>query len=218
MTFDSIIFDLDGTLWDTASLCATAWNRGFEKLELENKGFTREDIGKLMGQTPEEIATGFLGRFPRVQALSIVETCYQEEIEIIRTSPAPLYPGVKEGIEKLHAKRPLFIVSNCEVMYLDTFLSTSGLEKYFKDVECHGRTRQPKGENLKDIIQRNQVSRPLFVGDTMSDSVAAEQAEANFCWASYGFGKVDKYHFTVKDFPSLVAAISEGKPGYVSPR
>ena len=64
------------------------------------------------------------------------------------------------------------------------------MHKYFKDWECIGRTGRPKGENIQLVVQRNGLKSPVYVGDTILDCQAAQQAGVPFIHASYGFGEV----------------------------
>ena len=51
-----IIFDMDGTLWDSAENVAKSWNLAIEKSGLIEKVLTTEDIQSVMGKTMDVIA------------------------------------------------------------------------------------------------------------------------------------------------------------------
>ena len=42
-------------------------------------------------------------------------------------------------------------------------------------------------------IERNNITHPIYIGDTDGDSKSAAFINAPFIFASYGFGKTDKY-------------------------
>ena len=51
----SIIFDLDGTLWDATGCAPAIWNRIFDKHDEVKFRMTQELAASLMGKTMEEI-------------------------------------------------------------------------------------------------------------------------------------------------------------------
>lgn len=112
--------------------------------------------------------------------------------------------GVKEGLLRLSKKYPLFIVSNCQSGYIERFLEWSGFQNIFKDFECWGNTKQNKSENMKQIIFRNMLKNPVFIGDTEGDCTAAKNCNVPFIHIEYGFGKCGDYDWSVKTFDKLV--------------
>ncbi len=85
---------------------------------------------------------------------------------------------------------PLSIISNCSLPYLEHFLDVSQLRPYFKDYECIGRTNQPKSQNIKNVMQRSQFKKPLYVGDTSADQRACLDAGVDFLYVEWGHGVV----------------------------
>ncbi|MEW8993698.1 HAD family hydrolase [Clostridium sp.] len=78
------------------------------------------------------------------------------------------------------------------------------MKKYFIDFEHPGRTGLTKGENIKLIINRNNLKNPMYVGDTQGDRNAARTAGIPFVYAAYGFGKVEDYDYKIDKFPELI--------------
>lgn len=100
-----------------------------------------------------------------------------------------IYPGVVEGLEKLRQRFRLFIVSNCNPGYIDSFLHWSKTASLFDDFECWGVTRKGKAENIIDVTRRNDLHAPVYIGDTEGDQAAAAQAGVAYVHVDYGFGK-----------------------------
>ncbi len=59
-----IIFDMDGTLWDSAENVAKSWNVAIRQYGVREKELTTQDIQGVMGKTMDVIAD-ILGGIPR---------------------------------------------------------------------------------------------------------------------------------------------------------
>jgi len=100
-------------------------------------------------------------------------------------------------------KYNLFIVSNCQAGYIEAFYEYHGLGGYFKDFECSGNTGKSKTENVKMVIERNNLDKPIYIGDTLGDYTAAEGNRIPFIFAQYGFGAVPNAQFTINKIEDL---------------
>ncbi len=199
---DSLIFDLDGTLWDTMNACAVAWNRVIQRRHIPFREIFPDDIRKVTGLAHEEcIRRVFLG-LPEKTLQTLIQETMEEDNRVISEMGGDLYPGVAEGLLKLKENFPLFIVSNCQKGYIETFLKWSGLE-FFKDFECWGNTGLKKDENLKNLISRNHLTSPIFIGDTESDYAAAKACQIPFVHVEYGFGVCADKDVAFKSFEEL---------------
>ena len=119
-----------------------------------------------------------------------------------------LYPQLEETLEALSQKLPLFIVSNCNAEYIPCFLDAHQLHRYFQDWECIGRTGKQKWENIRLVVERNHLQRPVYVGDTAMDQEAAQKAGVPFLHAAYGFGEVTGAP-EISQFPQLLELLQD---------
>ncbi len=184
--FDSIIFDLDGTLWDTTEACAVGWNAALQELKIEHPPVTPADIASIMGLPHDEIFAKVFPSLSYSQHRQLAPVCFKHEEESIRRIGGRLYPGVAETLPKLD--RPLGIVSNCQQGYIELFLELQNWHGLFADFECHGNTHLTKGGNIRLVLERQGWRKPVYVGDTLGDETAARQAGAVYYQVSYGFG------------------------------
>lgn len=187
MPFDSIIFDLDGTLWDTTEACAVGWNAALQELALEHPPITPADIASIMGLPHDEIFARVFPTLTEAQHRLLAPVCFRHEEESIRSLGGRLYAGVAETLPQL--RKPLAIVSNCQTGYIELFLDLQNWHGLFVDYECHGNTRLSKGGNIRLVLERQGWKRPLYVGDTLGDETAARQAGAAYYQVTWGFGE-----------------------------
>ncbi|SIT71961.1 HAD family hydrolase [Edaphobacillus lindanitolerans] len=188
MKADSIIFDLDGTLWDSRKAVAESWTKVISETPGVEGRVTEDDLTKTMGLLLEEIGEILFEDMEKEKRAALMETCCVYENEWIGRVGGVLYPRLEEVLRELSERFRLFIVSNCQDGYIEAFYQAHGLGRFFEDYENPGRTGLPKGENIRLVIERNGLKAPVYVGDTEGDRKAARQAGIPFIWASYGFG------------------------------
>ena len=193
--YDGVILDIDGTIWNTTGIVAVAWNRAIDISGLQKsypiKKVNAQILQNEFGKTMDTIGLDLWPELPDEKRSALLSNCCTEEhISLSETGLDITYPGVVETIKKLSETLNIFIVSNCQDGYIELVCEKCGISDYIKDFECFGRTGKGKAENLQMIVQRNQISSPIYVGDTQGDADACRQAGIPFVWASYGFGEV----------------------------
>lgn len=205
----NIMFDLDGTLWSTIDTCVATLAEIKNKYPDITEEISAEQVEKSMGKPFGEIAEMYYGYLGKEKAEQYAEEAFQKEIQNLLKYGGRLYPGTKSTIQKLAKQFKLYIVSNCIEGYIESFFDTTGLGEYFSDFESHGRTGLSKGENIKLVMERNQIEQAIYVGDTISDKVAASQAGIPFAYASYGFGQVEEYDYYLNQIEDLLHLVKE---------
>lgn len=115
-----------------------------------------------------------------------------------------IYPNTINTIKELYKKYNLYIVSNCQAGYIESFLKHYDLQKYFKDYECSGNTKLSKEQNIRLLMSRNNIKSSIYVGDTENDYIASSNSNNKFIWAKYGFGYCSKYDYFIDDISDLL--------------
>jgi len=216
MTTDGIIFDIDGTIWDSTDIVATAWNEAIKEfllLDTKNtisiEALNKERLKSLFGKTMDIIAKELFPNLSEQDQAKLLEICdTYEKKYLIKNQEDITYPGVKETIKTLSKTHKIFIVSNCQKGYIELCLDKNNLWPYITAIECYGNTKQKKGFNIAKIIQENKLKAPIYVGDTQLDFEASKENTIPFIWASYGFGKPVSYTAKITTITELLTLIS----------
>jgi len=188
--YDSIIFDLDGTLWDSTATVARAWRDAVSKVDYIKIDMTQELVRSITGMTYDAI---FEKPFPGLSAEQREEVkmhCGDSELRILHAEGGDLYPQLEDTLKYLSTRYKLYIVSNCQRGYIEMFLDLNSMHAYFLGHQCFGTKGNPKADNIRDVVNDHALKSPVYVGDTMGDYQAATQAGVPFIFANYGFGKV----------------------------
>ena len=206
VTADGVIFDLDGTLWDSTDACAIAYNEAIRSMEDPAPAVTADDLKKLFG-LPNEVIQGkvFQGVPPEEQS-RLMDRALEAEFRCLRAFPPVPYDGVRETLEALRPL-PLFIVSNCGSGYIELFLELTGLGEFFTAHLCPGDTGRLKADNIRTVADRYGLTAPVYVGDTQGDGDAARAAGVPLIFAAYGFGQVSGAAARIariRDLPGLL--------------
>jgi phosphoglycolate phosphatase len=205
---DSILFDMDGTLWDGVETYAKGFN-DFFKSENINRRLTANDLYKYMGLEEEQYLEATMSEYP----FSVRKGKYQQIInfqyERIQTDGGLLYEGVHEGLKLLKEKYKLFIVSNCPEFTITHFMEWAGIKDFITDTMAHGMNFKSKHENIKLIIEKYDLQHPVYVGDTDSDRKQSDLVPIPFVYVDYGFGKVDNYALLFSSFNQLTTYFND---------
>jgi len=204
---DGIIFDVDGTLWDSTDIVAYSWNKIITENTGINPHITGDGLKSLFGKTMDELTSALLPSLSKEERTRIGYLCFDHENAFLASHPGTLYPGVREVFESLSQETDLFIVSNCQSGYIEVLLQTCNLEKYIKDHLCFGETQAAKNETIRLLMKRNHLEEVVYVGDTQGDFDACQKAGVPFVLAEYGFGDVPDAQMriqTMEELPDLL--------------
>ena len=204
MKIDSLIFDLDGTLWDSSEGIVATWVLVLEHYPEIHKKVTAEELASNFGLPLDQIARNMFPEQTEALRMRLMEECCEQENIYLAEHGGILYPKLEETLQKLSEKYPLFIVSNCQDGYIQSFYSGNHTAKYFKDCECIGVTGKSKGANIRLVMERNGLKSPVYIGDTQGDADAAAQAGIPFIYAAYGFGQVKACDAEIHTFEELL--------------
>ncbi|WP_098748424.1 HAD family hydrolase [Paenibacillus sp. EZ-K15] len=192
---EAMIFDMDGTLFQTETLLLPAYHKLFDILREE---------GHYEGETPdEELMLGCLGMLLE-DIWKIVmpngtpaahrradELLLQLELEGLNNEAAVLYPEVKETLEELHRRGVrLFVASNGLEHYVKGIAEARGLMSFFEGVYSAGEHgTASKVDLVRLLLDQHDIRDAWMVGDRSSDVEAGKENGQTVIGCHYaGFG------------------------------
>ena len=205
MRYESLIFDIDGTLWDSRALVAEGYNIQLAKEGLSHLAVNAEMFLPLFGKVMTEIADIIFPSIPAPERYALMERCMDTENKHLQENPCDIgYPGVRETMEELAKSHRLFIVSNSQKGYPELCTEKLGLTELIGGHLCFGDTGTSKGKTIRALMDKYNITDCAYVGDTQGDYEATVEAGVPFIWAAYGFGTPDGYEQKIDGFTDLL--------------
>lgn len=206
MNAESLIFDIDGTLWDSRQLVADGYNIQLRQEGYDHLCVTAEDFLPLFGKVMTEIADVIFAQLPPELRYPLMERCMDTENRYLHEHPCQIgYPGVRQMMEQLSKNHRLFIVSNSQSGYPELCMQKLGLTSYVSGHLCFGDTGTEKGETIRRLMEKHKITSAVYIGDTQGDRDAARQAGIPFVFAAYGFGSPEDYEAKIETPAQLTA-------------
>jgi phosphoglycolate phosphatase len=215
---EAILFDLDGTLFQSETLFLPAYYRTFDQLRQEGlyqKETPPEDkiLGSL-GLLLEEIWRRVLPEEPVAVHQRANKLLLQYQMEELEKGTGTLYPGVEQSIHTLHQKGyKLFVASNGMEAYVKNVIFYKGLQPYFTDLYSAGEYQTwSKNDLVRMLLQRYSIHSAWMVGDRSSDVEAGKANGLLVIGCDYSdFGnasELDGADIRIKRFEELLSILS----------
>ena len=212
MRFESLIFDIDGTLWDSRALVAEGYN-----LQLRDEGLTRYCVDAarlrpLFGKVMTVIADELFPDFSPAERYALMERCMARENAYLQKNECRIgYPGIVEALRTLAGTHRLFIVSNSQQGYPELCIEKLGLGDCIRGHLCFGDTGTSKGKTIRALMEKFDITACAYIGDTQGDLEATVEAGVPFIWAAYGFDTPSAFDLRIDTPLDLVQLEREGK-------
>lgn len=217
----AVLFDLDGTLADTAPDLAEAIDRTMQDRGLEACGIERVRgwIGAGIEKLVERALTYRLGRPPEAGELDEFIEIFKQHYDETNGQRSRLYPGVAEGLRLLQqAGVALACVTNKASRFTLPLLARLDVHDFFGAITCGDQLpdKKPHPLALQHTVSRLGVTigEALLVGDSATDVETARNAGMTVICVTYGYsGERDVSTFeadalidSVADLPRLIQA------------
>ena len=205
MNYESLIFDIDGTLWDSRALVAEGYNIQLKEEGLEHLFVNAEIFKSLFGKVMTEIADVIFASVPLPERYALMDRCMETENRYLYENPCRIgYPNVKETLAELSKKYRLFIVSNSQCGYPELCIEKLGLGEYIQGHMCFGDTGLSKGKTIRCLMEKHNIESCAYIGDTQGDYEATLEAKVPFIFAAYGFGQPEGYTAKIEKIEDLL--------------
>lgn len=186
----AIVFDLDGTLVDSAEGILLAFRKVFADAGIEPvRPLSRGVIGPPLRRTLELLTDGAAPAM-----LDMLAARFREAYDGALCAQASAYPGIDALLRQLHAAdTPLFIATNKRTVPTLRIVEARGWATLFGDVRCSdagGAVQSDKRETLATLVRERGIDRgaSLMVGDSIDDAEAAQRAGLRFIGVRWGYG------------------------------
>ena len=177
----AVLFDLDGTLWDSHPWYANLAATGDPKRRVSALRLLRD------GRPAATVLREF----------GVSEHRFRELCESTCGS-LRLYPAAEEALEALRLEGvPCAVVTNLPVWIAHPMLLSKGVLGFFEPIICYSRSRRPKPSPAPLLAATTELGIDLpsdavwYIGDTVSDCLAAKASRMSFAWAAYGYGATE---------------------------
>jgi phosphoglycolate phosphatase len=188
----AILFDLDGTLMDTACEIDSALSRTFEEMGAEP--LARREVEALIGRGVRSLVERALALRGKSLPLDGAVQRFERHYAALVGTEARLYPRVSEGLEILRSRnRKLGVVTNKPRMFTEKLLERAEVARLFGAVVTgdDGIPRKPAGDMLTAACAQlgTQPHETLMLGDSDNDVLAARAAGCPVWCVPYGYNE-----------------------------
>lgn len=174
-----IIFDMDGTLFQTNLILEPALEATFDVLREQSLWEGDTPIGKyreIMGATLPQVWETLCPNHSEQTRARSNALFHEQLIKLIKSRIGALYDQVEETLKQLSSKYHLYIASNGQVEYLKAIVEVYQLDRFIENtysIECIDSGN--KSELVKLVKEENEIKRGFVVGDRASDIRAAKE-------------------------------------------
>jgi phosphoglycolate phosphatase len=190
--FSCILFDLDGTIVDSAPGITATLAYTFEQL-----GMPVPSPAELVAYVGPPIMDSFrdLAGFDLPLAHRALEIYRAKYIES-GVFNATVYPGVEGVFREIHARRvPLSLATSKPELPAKLILEKTGLLHYFDVITgaSEDEVRSAKKDVVKEALERLEafgadISKPVMVGDRIHDVEGAWEHDVPTIFVRWGYG------------------------------
>ena len=209
MKYQHILFDLDGTLTDSAEGITKSTAYALQHFNIEVTDL--KSLEKFIGPKLQDSFMEFYN-FTEKQAERASEL-FQERFARIGKFENKLYPGIKELLEKLkNSGCKLYVATSKPVFYSKEILDHFSISQYFEDIsgaDLDG-SKSHKEEVIGRILTQNKITpseQVVMVGDRKFDVIGAKANQIPVVGVLYGFG--DREELTASGADRLAADLAE---------
>jgi len=188
--YDSIIFDLDGTLSDSVVGIAKSINHSLSYHGYDEHSIA--DLLKYIGPPIDQTFSHITYSIDKAHINSLV-TIFRERYSSVGYSENNLYDGIDAALQVLYKSGAnLGVCTSKRVDFAEKILKLFELRKYFRFV-CGGEVGIHKWQQLEELLQKKIItSKSIMVGDRDVDITAAHKNGLHSAGVLWGYGNLSE--------------------------
>ena len=210
----AIIFDMDGTLFQTNLILEPALEATFNVLRSEklwNMKTPIEQYRQIMGVPLPVVWKTLLPNHSKAIRKKSNDIFHEHLIELIKCQQGALYPDVEFTLKELSLKYPLFIVSNGQIEYLQAIVDTYNLQRFIQRTYSIQLIESGDKSDLVQMVKtENQIQEGYVIGDRSSDITAAKENNLIAIGVNFDFaqeGELKQADYVVNNFKEILELV-----------
>lgn len=193
----SLIFDMDGTLFQTDRILETSLHDTFN--HLRSKGLWEqntpiEKYREIMGVPLPVVWETLLPDYSDQIRQQTNEWFHEKLIANIESGQGALYPYVEEFFQYCKEKSmPIYIASNGQSEYLSAIVNYYHLDEWVTETfSIQQISSQNKSDLVRAIVEKYKITKALVIGDRLSDIRAAKDNDLISIGCNFDFAQADE--------------------------
>jgi len=206
LSYKNFLFDLDGTLIDSAPGIEESFYIAYLKVY---NNVCKQNITTFIGPPIGQVLTAINGE-TNLETINRFVESFKQHYDTEGYKKSKLYDNVEMVLEVLlKNKLNVFIVTNKREKPTKLILEYYSISKYFNDIYCPD-ILEIKFKNKKELVSHILISNSLLlnetllIGDTLHDGIAAEQNNFDFALAEYGYGQYENCTYRLNNIKQLI--------------
>jgi phosphoglycolate phosphatase len=206
LSYKNILFDLDGTLIDSAPGIEASFYFAYKKVYNTS---CPQTITTFIGPPIDQVLTAVNGE-ANLEIINRFVDAFKQHYDIDGYKKSKLYEDVELVLEVLlKNKFKLFIATNKRLKPTKLLLDYLSIDKYFKDIYCPDILElqfKNKTDLIAYILKTNSLllTETIMIGDTKHDGLAADENKLDFALVEYGYGEYEKSKYKINDIKQLI--------------
>jgi phosphoglycolate phosphatase len=217
----AVLFDLDGTLTDSAPGIVRSTRDALRRLNAEDGGErpipAESELGWIVGPPLRESFAALAGDHSAERMLEL----YRERYDAVGMFENRVYEGIPEALDRLRARGDrLFVATSKREIDARRIVEHFGLGGYFENV--HGAHPDGTGAHKTEVLaaaiaggRLEAAARIVMIGDRSFDALGARAVGIPTVGALWGYGEAgelseagaDPLIASPRDIPAAVATV-----------